>query len=78
VRELTRTLARQQDNGAVAATLNRLGERTGRGNAWTEARVRSLRRHARCCGRLALPPRRRRGLIDINVQGWPCGYAAGR
>ena len=28
---------------AIAATLNRLGKQTGRGNAWTEARVRTFR-----------------------------------
>ena len=43
VRELIRVLARQQVDGAIAATLNRLGKRTGRGNPWTEARVRSFR-----------------------------------
>lgn len=43
VRELIRALARQQVDGAIAATLNRLGKRTGRGNPWTEARVRSFR-----------------------------------
>ena len=43
VRELIRALARQQPDGAIAATLNRLGKRTGRGNPWTEARVRSFR-----------------------------------
>lgn len=41
--ELIRALARQQLDGAIAATLNRLGKRTGRGNPWTEARVRSFR-----------------------------------
>lgn len=45
VRELIGALARQQDDGAIAATLNRLGKRTGRGNPWTEARVRSFRSH---------------------------------
>ena len=45
--DLIRTLARQQADGAVAATLNRLGKKTGRGNAWTEARIRSFRAHHR-------------------------------
>ena len=40
---LIRTLARQQADGRIAATLNRLGKKTGRGNAWTEVRVRSFR-----------------------------------
>jgi len=52
VRDLIRALARQQNDGAIAATpnrlgLNRLGKRTGRGNPWTEARVRSFRSHHR-------------------------------
>ena len=41
--DLIRALARQQVDGAIAATLNRLGKRTGRGNPWTVARVRSFR-----------------------------------
>ena len=41
--DLVRGLARQQPDGAIAATLNRLGKKTGRGNSWTEARVRSFR-----------------------------------
>ena len=44
---LIRTLARQQTDGRIAATLNRLGKKTGPGNAWTEARVRSFRKHHR-------------------------------
>jgi DNA invertase Pin-like site-specific DNA recombinase len=43
IQDLIRALARQQVDGAIAATLNRLGKRTGRGNPWTEARVRSFR-----------------------------------
>ena len=43
--DMVRALARQQGDGAIAATLNRLGKRTGRGNPWTEARVRSFRQH---------------------------------
>jgi excisionase family DNA binding protein len=43
VGDLIRALARQQVDGAIAATLNRLGKRTGRGNPWTVARVRSFR-----------------------------------
>ena len=41
--DLVRGLARQLPDRAIAATLNRLGKRTGRGNSWTEARVRSFR-----------------------------------
>jgi excisionase family DNA binding protein len=41
--ELIRSLARQQPDRAIAAVLNRAGRRTGRGNTWTEARVRSFR-----------------------------------
>jgi excisionase family DNA binding protein len=47
VRDLIAALARQQADGAIAATLNRLGKRTGHGNPWTEARVRSFRNHHR-------------------------------
>lgn len=41
--DMIRALARQQSDGGIAATLNRLGRRTGRDNPWTEARVRSFR-----------------------------------
>jgi excisionase family DNA binding protein len=41
--DLIRTLARQQPDGAIAATLNRCGLRTGKDNTWTEVRVRSFR-----------------------------------
>ena len=44
VGDLLRGLARQLPDSAIAKTLNRLGKQTGRGNAWTEARVRSFRR----------------------------------
>ena len=47
VHELIRALARQQPDGAIAATLNRLGKKTGRGNSWTETRVRGFRGHYR-------------------------------
>jgi excisionase family DNA binding protein len=43
VEELILTLARQQPDSAIAATLNRCGQRTTKGNSWTEARVRSFR-----------------------------------
>jgi excisionase family DNA binding protein len=43
VDDLIRGLARQQPDAAIAATLNRGGLRTSKGNSWTEARVRSLR-----------------------------------
>lgn len=41
--ELIRALARQLSDGSIAAMLNRLGRKTGRGNNWTETRVRSHR-----------------------------------
>ena len=41
--DLIRALARRQTDGAIAATLNRIGKRTGKGNTWTEVRVRSFR-----------------------------------
>ena len=43
VADLIRGLARQLPDSAIAKTLNRLGKQTGRGYAWTEARVRSFR-----------------------------------
>ena len=39
VGDLIRGLAHQLPDRAIAATLNRLGKQTGRGNAWTEARA---------------------------------------
>ncbi len=36
-------LARQLNDGSIAAPLNRLGHRTGKDNTWTEMRVRSFR-----------------------------------
>ena len=41
--DLVRSLARQLSDGAIAAMLNRLGKKTGRGNTWTQVRVRSFR-----------------------------------
>lgn len=41
--ELIRALARQQPDAGIAAILNRCGKRTGKGNSWTESRVRSHR-----------------------------------
>ncbi len=43
VGDLIRSLARQLPDGAIAAMLNRLGKRTGRGNTWTQVRVCSFR-----------------------------------
>ena len=43
VEDLVRALARQLPDKAIAAVLNRLGKRTGRGNTWTQARVCSHR-----------------------------------
>jgi len=41
--DLIRALARLMPDKAIAAVLNRAGKRTGRGNTWTQARVRSFR-----------------------------------
>jgi len=41
--ELIRALARQQPDASIAAILNRCGKCTGKGNSWTESRVRSHR-----------------------------------
>ena len=42
---LIRALARQMPDRQIARLLNRAGKPTGRGNGWTEARVRSFRNH---------------------------------
>jgi hypothetical protein len=41
--QLIRELSRLMPDPAIAWVLNRAGKRTGRGNTWTEARVRSFR-----------------------------------
>ena len=45
--DLTRALARLMPDKLIAATLNRAGKTTGRGNGWTKSRVCSLRNHHR-------------------------------
>ncbi len=42
---LVRGLARQMPDKQIARLLNRAGKPTGRGNGWTEVRVRSFRNH---------------------------------
>ena len=42
---LLRELARQMPDKQIARLLNRAGKPTGRGNGWTEVRVRSFRHH---------------------------------
>jgi hypothetical protein len=42
---LVRQLARQMPDKQIARLLNRAGKPTGRGNGWTEVRVRSFRQH---------------------------------
>ena len=41
--ELVREPARVQPDRNIAAILNRLGRRTGRGHTWTEGRIRAFR-----------------------------------
>ena len=43
VQVLIPQLARQLDDGSIASLLNRLGHRTGKGQGWTQMRVRSFR-----------------------------------
>jgi len=43
--ELARALARLMPDKLIAATLNRAGKLTGRGNGWTQSRVCSLRKN---------------------------------
>src|SRR5215471_14964846 len=42
---LVQELARQMPDKQIARLLNRVGKPTGRGNGWTEVRVRSFRHH---------------------------------
>ena len=42
---LVRELARLMPDRQIARLLNRAGKPTGRGNGWTQARVRSFRSH---------------------------------
>jgi DNA invertase Pin-like site-specific DNA recombinase len=43
--EVVRQMAGQYQDRQIAATLNRLGLKTGAGNTWTESRIRALRSH---------------------------------
>lgn len=43
--EVVRQMAGQYPDQQIAATLNRLGLKTGAGNTWTESRIRALRSH---------------------------------
>ena len=43
--EVVRQMAGQYSDHQMAATLNRLGLKTGAGNTWTESRIRALRSH---------------------------------
>jgi len=43
--DLTRALARLMPDKLIAAALNRAGKVTGRGNGWTQSRVRTLRNY---------------------------------
>jgi hypothetical protein len=43
--DLVHVLARQMQDKAIAAVLNRAGKTTGRGNGWTQSRVCGLRSH---------------------------------
>lgn len=43
--QLVQELSLVMPDSAIAATLNRLGRKTGRGNSWTQQRVDSLRNH---------------------------------
>ena len=43
VEKLIRDLARQLPDSSIAAILNRMGQRTARGNTWTEGRLRTFR-----------------------------------
>src|SRR5271166_951198 len=56
---LVRELARLMPDRQIARLLNRAGKPTGRGNGWTQARVRSFRSHHGIAVDAALAPLRR-------------------
>jgi DNA invertase Pin-like site-specific DNA recombinase len=71
---LVRQLARQMPDKQIARLLNRAGKPTGRGNGWTETRVRSFRHHheiaVHCEGEEAA-----RGEITLNGAAQMIGVA---
>lgn len=62
---LVRDLARCQPDPGIAATLNRLGQRTAHGHAWTEARIRTFR-HDHGIPRYQEAERRERGEMTLE------------
>jgi len=63
VLDLVRGLAKVCEDFEIARILDRLGHRTGRGNSWTESRVRSLRDHREIP---VCPPREARTLVHAR------------
>lgn len=61
--EVVRQLAGRFSDEQIASTLNRAGLRTGAGNTWNEARVRSLRSHLRLP---AFDPAQREGFLTLQ------------
>lgn len=66
--DLVRILARQMQDEAIAAVLNRSGKSTGRGNSWTRNRVCSLR-HNHKIAPYRDGERADRGEVTINEAG---------
>ncbi|MFH1572393.1 MAG: recombinase family protein [Acidobacteriota bacterium] len=61
--QLVRELAEVMPDKDIVRMLNRLGRKTGRGNAWIESRVAALRYHN---GIAAYDPKKRKGLLTMH------------
>ncbi|MCU0843115.1 MAG: recombinase zinc beta ribbon domain-containing protein, partial [Thiobacillaceae bacterium] len=71
---LVRDLARCQPDPGIAATLNRLGQRTAHGHAWTEARIRTFR-HDHGIPRYQEAERRERGEMTLEESAAALGVS---
>jgi DNA invertase Pin-like site-specific DNA recombinase len=72
--DLVRELAKVCEDGEVARILNRLGYRTGSGNSWTEARVRSLRSYREIA---TCPPKAERSWCTLADAAGQLGVSPG-
>jgi DNA invertase Pin-like site-specific DNA recombinase len=70
--DLVRQLATQLSDGGIAPILNRLGLKTGRGNAWTAQRVCSLRSSQ---GIVAFDPSTPRSVVTLEQAAAALGIA---
>jgi len=71
---LVRDLARCQPDPGIAATLNRLGQRTAHGHTWTEARIRTFR-HDHGIPRYQEAERRERGEMTLEESAAALGVS---